>query len=152
MYPKSVPGIAVAAWREGRFDLVIPLAQLEEIGRVLAYPKIRRILRWDDEKIGSFLKHLYLRAEIVEAAATRAQVRDAGGVRATPVRWIICGGLAPRSPGAGRRRARARRRPAPGLRGASPPHLIHLTGVARTPPASRTCARVAAASTISARR
>ena len=77
MYPKSVPGIAVAGWRERRFDLVIPLAQLEEIGRVLGYPKIRRILRWDDEKIGSFLKHLYLRAEIVEAAATRAQVRDA---------------------------------------------------------------------------
>ena len=49
MFPDSIPGIAVAAWREGRFDLVVPLAQLEEIGRVLAYPKIRKILRWDDE-------------------------------------------------------------------------------------------------------
>jgi predicted nucleic acid-binding protein len=26
---------------------------LTEIGRVLAYPKIRRILRWDDETTGS---------------------------------------------------------------------------------------------------
>ncbi|HZE61032.1 MAG TPA: putative toxin-antitoxin system toxin component, PIN family [Burkholderiales bacterium] len=76
MYPKSIPGIAVAAWREGRFDLVMPLAQLEEIGRVLAYPKIRRILRWEDGKIGEFLKHLYLRAEIVEPAKLRAGVRD----------------------------------------------------------------------------
>ena len=76
MYPRSIPGIAVAAWREGRFDLVMPLAQLEEIGRVLAYPKIRRILRWDDDEIGAFLKHLYLRAEIVEPARLRARVRD----------------------------------------------------------------------------
>lgn len=59
-----------------RFDLVMPLAQLEEIGRVLAYPKIRRILHWDDATIGSFLRHLYLRAEIVEPAKLHASVRD----------------------------------------------------------------------------
>jgi len=56
MFPESVPGAAVAAWREGRFELVMPLAQLGEIGRVLAYPKIRKRLRWDDEAIGRFLK------------------------------------------------------------------------------------------------
>jgi putative PIN family toxin of toxin-antitoxin system len=76
MYPKSVPGRAVAAWREGRFDLVVPLAQLEEIGRVLAYPRIRRILRWDDETIGRFLRQLYLRAEVVEPAPQTVEVRD----------------------------------------------------------------------------
>ena len=76
MYPESVPGRAVAAWREGRFDLVLPLAQLEEIGRVLAYPKIRKILRWDDETIGRFLKQLYLRAEVVEPAPQPLVVRD----------------------------------------------------------------------------
>jgi putative PIN family toxin of toxin-antitoxin system len=78
MLPQSVPGSAVAAWREGRFDLVLPLAQLEEIGRVLAYPKIRRILRWDDEAIGRFLRQLYLRAEVVEPAAQGIEVRDSG--------------------------------------------------------------------------
>jgi hypothetical protein len=41
---------------------VLTLAQLEEIGRVLAYPKIRKILRWDDEAIGGFLRQIYLRA------------------------------------------------------------------------------------------
>ena len=76
MFPDSVPGAAVAAWREGRFELVMPLAQLEEIGRVLAYPKIRRILQWDDEAIGRFLKQLYLRAEVVEPPARGVQVRD----------------------------------------------------------------------------
>ena len=78
MFPASVPGTAVAAWREGRFDLVLPLAQLEEIGRVLAYPKIRKVVRWDDEAIGSFLRQLYLRAEVVEPAAQDVDVRDSG--------------------------------------------------------------------------
>jgi hypothetical protein len=68
----------VAAWREGRFDLVLPLAQLEEIGRVRAYPKIRRILQWDDEAIGRFLKQLYLRAEVVAPAAQEVALRDSG--------------------------------------------------------------------------
>ena len=76
MFPDSIPGIAVAAWREGRFDLVVPLAQLEEIGRGLAYPKIRKILRWDDEAIGRFLRQLYLRADVVQAAARSVEVRD----------------------------------------------------------------------------
>ena len=76
MYPTSVPGSAVAAWREGRFDLVLALGQLEEIGRALAYPKIRRILQWDDETIGRFLRQLYLRAEVVEPAAQPVEARD----------------------------------------------------------------------------
>ena len=76
MFPKSVPGRAVAAWREGRFELVLPLAQLQEIGRVLAYPRIRKVLRWDDDEIGRFLKQLYLRAEVVEPAASELEVRD----------------------------------------------------------------------------
>lgn len=76
MFPKSIPGRAVAAWREGRFDLVLPLAQLEEIGRVLAYPKIRKLLQWDDEAIGRFLKQLYLRAEVVAPAPQDVKVRD----------------------------------------------------------------------------
>jgi len=78
MYPESVPGRAVAAWREGRFDLIVPLAQLGEIGRVLAYPKIRKILQWDDETIGRFLRQLYLRAEVVEPAPQPVEVRDSG--------------------------------------------------------------------------
>jgi putative PIN family toxin of toxin-antitoxin system len=76
MFPDSVPGKAVAAWREGRFDLVIPVGQLEEIGRVLAYPKIRKILRWDDDTIGRFLRQMYLRADVVEPHAQNLEVRD----------------------------------------------------------------------------
>ena len=76
MFPASLPGRAITAWREGRFDLVVPLAQLAEVGRVLAYPKIRKVLRWDDEAIGRFLKQLHLRAEVVEPEVRPVEVRD----------------------------------------------------------------------------
>jgi putative PIN family toxin of toxin-antitoxin system len=76
MFPRSVPGSAVAAWREGHFDLVMPLAQLEELGRVLAYPKIRKVLQWDDEAIGRFLEQLYLRSDVVDPAPQDVDVRD----------------------------------------------------------------------------
>ncbi len=65
-YPHVVPGSIVTAWREARFELVISLEQLTEIARVLAYPKIRKVLHWDDETIERFIKQLYLRAEVAE--------------------------------------------------------------------------------------
>ena len=77
MYPHSVPGSIVTAWREACFELVISLEQLTEIARVLAYPKIRKVLHWDDETIEGFIKQLYLRAEIVEPSEKlRATPRD----------------------------------------------------------------------------
>lgn len=78
MYPDSVPGQVVAAWRAARFDVVLSLEQLGEIGRVLAYPKIRKVLGWDDQAIGRFLKQLFLRAEMVELKEAGAKsLRDA---------------------------------------------------------------------------
>jgi len=81
MYSDSVPGQVVAAWREARFDLALSLEQLGEIGRVLAYPKIRKVLGWDDHANGRFLQQLFLRAEMVELTEAAAQsVRDASDV------------------------------------------------------------------------
>lgn len=98
MYPKSVPGRIVSAWREGRFDLIVSVQQLTEVGRVLAYPKIRRILRWDDETIGSFLRQLLLRAETVEPSVMAGvRMRDAadavilGSLVAGRADWLVTG-------------------------------------------------------------
>lgn len=68
MYPGSVPGKVVRAWREASLELVLTAEQLTEIGRVLNYPKIRKILKWDRATIESFLKQLYLRSELVDIA------------------------------------------------------------------------------------
>jgi putative PIN family toxin of toxin-antitoxin system len=98
MYPKSAPGRIVAAWREGRFDLIVSVHRLTEIGRVLAYPKIRRILRWDDETIGRFLRQLLLRAEmVVPDRMAGVQLRDAadtvilGSLVAGSADWLVTG-------------------------------------------------------------
>ncbi|MDE0225090.1 MAG: putative toxin-antitoxin system toxin component, PIN family [Gammaproteobacteria bacterium] len=66
MFPEGVPGQIVSAWSEAEFEVVSSREQLAEIARVLAYPKIRRILNWDDRRIERFVERLYLRTEVVE--------------------------------------------------------------------------------------
>ena len=74
MFPDGAPGRAVAAWREARFDVVISVHQLAEIGRTLAYPKIQRILDWDDGRIEQFIRQLYIRAQIVDLDGVSVEV------------------------------------------------------------------------------
>lgn len=74
MYPESVPGRIVTAWREAQFDVVSTLAQLEEVGRVLAYPKIQKILEWGPETIERFLEQLLLRVELAEIKESADEV------------------------------------------------------------------------------
>lgn len=74
MYPGSTPGRVVRAWREARLELLVSVEQLSEIGRVLSYPRIRKILKWDRATIESFLKQLYLRTTLVDISDTTASV------------------------------------------------------------------------------
>ena len=74
MYPGSTPGRIVRAWREARFELLLSTEQLTEIGRVLGYPRIHKILRWNRAMINNFLKQMYLRSEPVNIAGTAASV------------------------------------------------------------------------------
>ena len=66
MYPHSVPGQIVTAWREAQFDVVSTLQQLKEIGRVLSYPRIQKVLHWGPKTIERFLEQLLLRVELAE--------------------------------------------------------------------------------------
>ena len=74
MFPDGTPGRIVEAWAEARFEVALSLDQLAEIGRVLEYPKVRRKLGWNDEQIESFIKQLYIRAEVVELGALSVEV------------------------------------------------------------------------------
>ncbi len=78
MSPDGVPGQILAAWSEAQFEVVSSREQLAEIARVLAYPKVRRILNWNDHRIEQFIQRFYLRIEIVELDAVGVDVpRDA---------------------------------------------------------------------------
>jgi uncharacterized protein len=74
MFPGSLPGRIIGAWDETRFEVALSLPQLEEIARVLSYPKIRRRLKWDDQVIEQFVKQLYVRVEMVDLKGTPAVV------------------------------------------------------------------------------
>jgi len=74
MLPDSVPGRIVAAWQAGEFGLVLSEPMVEEIGRVLAYPKIRGRTGWTDEEIGNYLLLLRFKAEVVDIAGVDAGV------------------------------------------------------------------------------
>lgn len=74
MLPESVPGRIMQAWRENRFELVLSQFQLDEIGRVLAYPKIQKRLNWDQEEITQFLKQLFMRSIYLGEIAVVAEV------------------------------------------------------------------------------
>lgn len=78
LLPRGVPGQIVAAWRGGQFGLVLSEPLLLEIGAVLAYPKIRKRLRWNDETVANYLALLRFEAEVVMPEAGKAAVpRDA---------------------------------------------------------------------------
>jgi len=72
--PGGTPGRIVAAWFEARFEVVMSLYQLAEIGRVLGYPKIYRKLGWDEQRIEQFLRQLYIRVEVIELHSPSAEV------------------------------------------------------------------------------
>ena len=74
MSPDGVPGQILAAWTEAQFEVVSSREQLAEIARVLAYPKVRRILNWNDHRIEQFIQRFYLRIEIVELDAVGVDV------------------------------------------------------------------------------
>jgi putative PIN family toxin of toxin-antitoxin system len=78
MAPGGTPGKIVAARRGAHFDLILSDPMLEEIRRVLAYPKIHARLGWGEEEIARFLLLLRLKAEVVEIEGVAASVpRDA---------------------------------------------------------------------------
>jgi len=55
---EGTPRNTMRAWRAGHFHLVASQATLNEIGRVLRYPKIIRRHRWSETEIQSFMESL----------------------------------------------------------------------------------------------
>ncbi len=56
--PQGVPAEVLAAWRDERFHLVISKAILEEIGKVLRYPRIVKRHHWREHQIKVFIEDL----------------------------------------------------------------------------------------------
>lgn len=56
--PNGIPAKILTAWHAEQFQLVISKAILEEIDRVLHYPKILKRHQWREERIRLFIEDL----------------------------------------------------------------------------------------------
>ncbi len=56
--PKGMPAKVLTAWRTEAFHLVLSEATLDEIDRVLRYPRIVRRHRWSDERLQNLIDDL----------------------------------------------------------------------------------------------
>src|ERR1700674_4756958 len=74
--PAGTPAHVLNAWREGRFVLVLSLAILEEIYRVLHYPKIATRHQWSEAQIQTFIDRLGSQALITPGALTLTVIED----------------------------------------------------------------------------
>ena len=75
--PDSGPGRIIRAWREARLDLVVSEMMLDEIRRVLGYPKIRKRLKWDPDEIERFILLLRFKCIVIEPPSmTFDRLRD----------------------------------------------------------------------------
>ena len=64
--PRGAPARILEAWRTGWFQPLVSPAILDEIGRVLRYPRIVSYHRWPDDHIRTFLEDLAYLAIPVE--------------------------------------------------------------------------------------
>lgn len=79
MLPDSIPGRIVRAWRSASFTLALSLPMLEEIGRVLRYPKIAARLGKvgiGELEVEHLLSLLQFQADIVDIGNVEANVPD----------------------------------------------------------------------------
>jgi putative PIN family toxin of toxin-antitoxin system len=68
------PARVLDLWRTGAIELLISLDVLTEYRRVLAYPKIRKRIRYTDDQIEYVLAELALQATSIEPAEATAIV------------------------------------------------------------------------------
>ncbi|HED19810.1 MAG TPA: putative toxin-antitoxin system toxin component, PIN family [Gammaproteobacteria bacterium] len=74
MLPDSIPGKIIHAWRNAHFVLALSEPMLEEITKVLAYPKIQKRLLWDQSQINKFDLLLRFKTDIVSLESIEAHV------------------------------------------------------------------------------
>ncbi len=72
--PDSEPGKIISAWDNHSFEVVISEFQLAELARVLKYPKVEKLLKWNEVQIQAFIRQLYLRVEVVDIALVKQEV------------------------------------------------------------------------------
>ena len=64
--PKSNAGKVIQEWQNNSFEIITSFELLEEIKRVLKYPKIAKITKWDNTKTEEFIEYLHFFTTVVD--------------------------------------------------------------------------------------
>ncbi len=74
--PKGAPAKVLTAWQAEQFHLVLSEAVLDEINRVLHYPRIATRHRWSEERLQGFIEDLAHLAIMTPGAAYLAVIAE----------------------------------------------------------------------------
>lgn len=74
LIPKSNAGNILKLWREEKFDLIVSDFILAEMRKVLHYPKIKKRLQWEDEKINHYIDLFSFYAKRVDIEGISVEV------------------------------------------------------------------------------
>lgn len=94
-HPRSTPGKIVSAWLDGRFELVLSEALIAEFGRVLHYPKVRKLLAAggvSDDDLLDYLDLFRMKAIVVNADETTLEVKPADAKDVPVVAALVASG------------------------------------------------------------
>jgi len=72
--PTGAPADVLRAWRDGRFEAIVSTLLLDELERVLAYPKLRK--RISAEQAATFLAFLSANTETAPGAQPKLRTAD----------------------------------------------------------------------------
>jgi putative PIN family toxin of toxin-antitoxin system len=74
--PKGAPAKVLTAWQAEQFHLVLSEAVLDEINRVLHYPRIATRHRWSEERLQGFIEDLAHLAMMTPGATQLAVIAE----------------------------------------------------------------------------
>lgn len=76
LLPESKAGRVLAAWRQAKFQIVTTESLLDEMKRVLQYPKIKKRLAWNQDKIDQYVALLKFFSTYIVATPVKRAIRD----------------------------------------------------------------------------
>jgi len=74
--PRGTPARLYTLWHEGRFEVLISAAILEEVARVLRYPKIAERHGWSEPQLQAFIEDIVYLAISTPGALTLTVIQD----------------------------------------------------------------------------
>jgi len=76
MHPQKNAGQILEKWKHKGFDIIVSPYILKEIEKVLCYPKIKKHLRWDNEKVSNFVNLIPIFTEVVDPKIITVEVKS----------------------------------------------------------------------------